>query len=237
MTTKILIVDDEAAIRDLLVMTLQAEGFDTTTAADVGSALSQIADEPPDLLLLDWMLPDISGIELARRLNRDPDHAELPIIMLTARGEEDSKIYGLDSGVDDYITKPFSRRELISRIKALLRRTKPHQMDQPLICGELELNPVSHRVNARGETLKLGPTEYRLLEFFMSHPERVYSREQLLNRVWGGNVYVEDRTVDVHVLRLRKALKPARLDAMIETVRGSGYRFALPASDGDAKSS
>lgn len=226
MTAKILIVDDEAPIRNLLSAALQAADFDTCEAADARAALEQLANERPHLILLDWMLPAVSGPELARRLKRDPDYGDIPIIMLTAHGEEDSKVHGLESGADDYVTKPFSTRELVSRIKAVLRRLKPHLLDEPLMQGELVLDPASQRVTARGKTLNLGPTEYKLLVFFMSHPDKVYSREQLLDRVWGGNVYIEDRTVDVHILRLRKALKPAGLDALVETVRGSGYRFA-----------
>lgn len=230
MTAKILIVDDEDAIRELLMLGLEAAGFEVREAADARAALTQLADQRPDLMLLDWMLPSISGIELARRLKRDPDFADLPIIMLTARGEEDSKVLGLESGADDYVTKPFSSRELVSRIKAVLRRQKPHLFEEPLVCGALRLNPAAKRVTAAGEPLTLGPTEYRLLEFFMSHTDKVYSREQLLDRVWGGNVYIEDRTVDVHVLRLRRALKPSACDTLLETVRGAGYRFVASAA-------
>ena len=225
MTAKILIVDDEAPIRHLLTTALEAADFDTCEAADARAALEQLASERPHLILLDWMLPAISGPELARRLKRDANYADIPIIMLTARGEEDSKVHGLESGADDYVTKPFSTRELVSRIKAVLRRLKPHLLDEPLTLGNLTLDPASQRVTSNGKTLNLGPTEYKLLLFFMSHPDKVYSREQLLDRVWGGNVYIEDRTVDVHILRLRKALKPAGLEALVETVRGSGYRF------------
>src|SRR5699024_3804311 len=228
MTARILIVDDEDSIRDMLTLTLETAGFETCTAADAHAAEIQLADEQPDLVLLDWMLPGTSGLELARSLRRNPEHADLNIIMLTARGEEDSKASGLASGADDYITKPFSSRELISRIRALLRRQQPHLLDQPLVHGRLKLEPASQRVTVDGATLSLGPTEYRLLAFFMSHPDRVYSRDQLLDKVWGGNVYIDDRTVDVHVLRLRKSFKPAGLSQVIESVRGSGYRFARP---------
>jgi len=226
MTAKILIIDDEAPIRHLLSAALRAADFDTCEAADAKAALAQLASERPHLVLLDWMLPSTSGPELARRLKRDPEYADIPIIMLTARSEEDSRVHGLESGVDDYVTKPFSNRELVLRIKAVLRRLKPYLLDEPLVQGDLVLDPASQRVTAGDQVVSLGPTEYKLLLFFMGHPDKVYSREQLLNRVWGGDVYVEDRTVDVHILRLRKALKPVGLDGLIETVRGSGYRFA-----------
>lgn len=228
MTAKILIVDDEAPIRNMLTAALRLADFDTCEASDATEALSQLANERPHLILLDWMLPTTSGLDLARRLKRDPEYAEIPIIMLTARTEEDSKVHGLESGADDYVTKPFSTRELISRIKAVLRRQHAHLLEQPLVVGELVLDPSSQRVMVAGDVLTLGPTEYRLLAFFMSHLEKVYSREQLLDRVWGGNIYIEDRTVDVHILRLRKALKPAGYDGLLETVRGSGYRFVKP---------
>lgn len=226
MAAKILIVDDEASIRDLLTLTLEAAGFATMVAADAQSAEIKLADAQPDVVLLDWMLPGTSGLELARSLRRNPEYSDLNIIMLTARGEEQSMITGLEGGADDYITKPFSNRELISRIKALLRRQQPHLLDLPLVHGKLTLDPVSQQVSVDGNILSLGPTEYRLLAFFMSHPGRVYSREQLLDRVWGANVYIDDRTVDVHILRLRKTLKPSGQSRLIETVRGSGYRFA-----------
>jgi len=184
-----------------------------------------VVDHQPDLLLLDWMMPGTSGIELARRLKREEATAELPIIMLTAKGEEDNKIQGLEAGADDYITKPFSPRELVARLKAVLRRATPRGVEDPIEINGLLLDPVSHRVSAHGKALEMGPTEYRLLQFFMTHQERAYTRSQLLDQVWGGNVYVEERTVDVHIRRLRKALGEAHQN-LIQTVRGTGYRFS-----------
>jgi len=184
-----------------------------------------VADKP-DLILLDWMLPNISGVEYAHHLRREKLTQDIPVIMLTARTEEDDKVKGLDSGADDYITKPFSTRELLSRIRALLRRTTPHAVEIAVEAGGLSLNPVTHRVTVAGKPLSLGPTEFRLLHFFMTHPERVHTRERLLDSVWGNNVYVEERTVDVHIRRLRKILAPSQHDRLIHTVRGSGYRFS-----------
>jgi len=180
----------------------------------------------PDLILLDWMLPNTSGVVLAKQMRADARTKNIPIIMLTARGEERDKILGLESGVDDYITKPFSPRELMARIRAVLRRYIPALPDEAVAAGGLELSPSSHRVMANGKGIELGPTEFRLLHFFMTHPERVYSRTQLLDQVWGTQVFVEERTVDVHIRRLRAALEPAGMDNMIQTVRGSGYRFS-----------
>ena len=180
----------------------------------------------PDLILLDWMLPDISGVELVRRLRADPRTRDIPIIMLTARADERDKVLGLESGADDYITKPFSPRELKARIRAVLRRRAPQPGDELVSVGGLELSPVSHRVSANGEMVDLGPTEFRLLHFFMTHAGRVHSRSQLLNHVWGDHVFVEERTVDVHIRRLRQALEPSGCDGLIQTVRGSGYRFS-----------
>ena len=225
MTTKLLIVDDEAAIREMISFTLSRNGFDIIEAEDGRSALLKLADHRPDLILLDWMLPDISGIDLARRLKKE-DCSEIPIIMLTARGEEDDKVRGLDAGADDYITKPFSPRELSARIKAVLRRTSPVHASDKLTAESLELDLQSHRVTAAGTPIELGPTEFRLLQFFMSHQDRVYSRSQLLDQVWGSNVYVEERTVDVHIRRLRKALAHGACEHHIQTVRGAGYRFS-----------
>lgn len=225
----ILIVDDEAPIREMLRMALESKGFACLEAADAVQAHSAIVDESPDLALLDWMMPGTSGIELIRRLKRDQTTADLPVIMLTARSEEDNKIHGLDVGADDYITKPFSPRELVARINALLRRTDFGQKDEVLTFGELTLDPVSHRVSIGGEPVDIGPTEFRLLHFLMDHPERVYNRSQLLDQVWGGNVYIEERTIDVHIRRLRKVLQgPNAIDCseFIQTVRGSGYRFS-----------
>lgn len=225
----VLVVEDESAIREMIAFNLRRAGFQAREAADSRSARRAIADRVPDLILLDWMLPDVSGLELARALKREGDTRDIPIIMLTARADEDDKIRGLDSGADDYITKPFSSRELIARIHAVLRRAHPEGEDERVTAGTLTLNVASHRVTAGGAKVDLGPTEFRLLRFLMGRPERVFSRSQLLDRVWGGNVYVEERTVDVHIRRLRKALEPSGTDAYIQTVRGAGYRFSPPA--------
>lgn len=222
---RILIVEDEQAIRDMVVFALKRAGFVCMEAEDCGSARTIIADAQPDLVLLDWMLPDISGLEFSRSLKRESATRDLPVIMLTARAAEDDMVRGLEGGADDYITKPFSSRELVARINAVLRRTAGTGEEAIDVQG-LCLNPASHRVAAKGREISLGPTEYRLLKFFMTHPERVYSRNQLLDQVWGGNVYVEERTVDVHIRRLRKALEPEGLDRLIQTVRGAGYRFS-----------
>lgn len=226
---RILIVDDEAAIREMIAIALELAGFECLQAEDALAAHHLIVDERPGLILLDWMLPGMSGIELARRLKRDEGTREIPVIMLTARGEEDNKIQGLDAGADDYITKPFSTRELISRIKAVLRRSSGLSSENTIEAEGLKLDPISHRITANDEAVEMGPTEYRLLAFFMSHPERAYSRSQMLDQVWGGNVYVEDRTIDVHIRRLRKALEPSGYDRFIQTVRGTGYRFSTKA--------
>lgn len=228
---RVLIVDDEAPIREMLRLSLELKGFECAEAADALTAHASIVDQAPDLVLLDWMMPGTSGIELIRRLKRDPATAEIPVLLLTARAEEDNKIHGLDAGADDYVTKPFSLRELIARMNALLRRSDFGQKSEVLECGQLTLDAASHRVSINGQRLELGPTEYRLLYFFMTHTERVYNRSQLLDQVWGGNVYVEERTVDVHIRRLRKALQSvedADLDcsAYVQTVRGAGYRFS-----------
>lgn len=230
---RILIVDDEAAIREMISMALDLAGFDTIEAEDALQAHHKIVDERPNLVLLDWMLPSMTGIELCRRLKRDETLSEIPVIMLTARGDEDHKIQGLDSGADDYITKPFSTRELVSRIKAVLRRSSALSAEKVIEAEGLKLDPVSHRVTANENPIEMGPTEYRLLAFFMSHQERAYSRAQMLDQVWGGNVYVEDRTIDVHIRRLRKALEPFGYDKFIQTVRGTGYRFSLKADKQD----
>lgn len=222
---RILVVEDEAAIREMVAFALARAGFEVMEAEDVSQARLQVADRLPDLIVLDWMLPDMSGLEYARMLKRDELTRALPIIMLTARSEEDDKVRGFESGVDDYVTKPFSSREMIARIHAVLRRAAPDS-DEDLITAEgLEVNMASHRVTADGQNIDLGPTEYRLLTFFMTHPDRVYTRGQLLDRVWGSNVYVEERTVDVHIRRLRKALAPVGFDRFVQTVRGAGYRF------------
>jgi two-component system phosphate regulon response regulator PhoB len=200
--------------------------FKVLEAADADEAVLKLVDENPDLILLDWMLPGSSGLELARRVRRDEHTRDIPIIMLTARAEEDDKILGLEAGADDYVTKPFSPRELVARIRALLRRSQPMAGEAPLKIGELELDPAGHRVMIAGKPVDMGPTEFRLLHFFMTHPERVYSRGQLLDRVWGRSRFVEERTVDVHILRLRQALSGARCRHYIQTVRGAGYRFS-----------
>jgi two-component system phosphate regulon response regulator PhoB len=226
MRGKILIVDDEPAIRQMVSLALSQANFDCLEAADTAEAQTKILADKPDLILLDWMLPKVSGMDYARQLRREKLTEDIPVIMLTARTEEEDKVKGLDSGVDDYITKPFSTRELLARIRALLRRTSPHAAEVTVEAGGLSLDPVTHRVTATGKTLSLGPTEFRLLHFFMTHPERVHSRERLLNGVWGNNVYVEERTVDVHIRRLRKILTPTGHERLIQTVRGTGYRFS-----------
>jgi len=226
MRTKILIVEDEAAIRQMVCMALSQENYVCLEAADTIQAQAKILETVPDLLLLDWMLPGLSGVEYARRLRAEKLTRDIPIIMLTARTEEEDKVRGLQSGVDDYITKPFSTRELLARIKALLRRAAPHNDDKTIEIAGLQLDPVTHRILVHGESIKLSPTEFRLLHFFMSHPENVHSRERLLNSVWGGGVYVEERTVDVHIRRLRKALTGSGHDCLIQTVRAAGYRFS-----------
>jgi two-component system phosphate regulon response regulator PhoB len=222
----ILIVEDEKPIREMVSFALGRAGYTLVEAGDVAEAFECLAREVPDLILLDWMLPGASGLELARRLKKDELTRDVPIIMLTARGEEEDKVTGLEAGADDYITKPFSPRELQARIKAVLRRATPEGESGVIRVEGLELDAGGHRVMAQGQPVEMGPTEFRLLEFFMTHPERVFSRSQLLDRVWGRNSFVEERTVDVHILRLRKALAPSGHDAMIQTVRGAGYRFS-----------
>ncbi len=226
MTAKILLVEDEPAIQELLAFNVRQCGFFPVQAADAASALAHVSRELPDLILLDWMLPGISGIELARRLRADQRTRNVPIIMLTARTDERDKIQGLESGADDYITKPFSPRELMARIRAVLRRRAPEMSDETVSAGGLQLSPATHRVTANDAPVELGPTEFRLLHFFMTHAERVYSRSQLLDQVWGDHVFVEERTVDVHIRRLRQVLEPSGLDRLVQTVRGSGYRFS-----------
>lgn len=226
MEKTILVVEDDSAIRDMVSFNLKRQGFEVIEAADCQQARVRVADQRPDLILLDWMLPDTSGVEFARSLGREELTRNIPVIMLTARATEDDKVRGLDSGVDDYITKPFSARELIARIRAVLRRAAPEGDGDEVSAGKLVLNLASHRVMVDDRPVELGPTEYRMLKFFMTHQDRVYSRSQLLDHVWGGGVYVEERTVDVHVLRLRKALSPFGCEGFIQTVRGSGYRFS-----------
>jgi two-component system, OmpR family, phosphate regulon response regulator PhoB len=226
MPGRILIVEDEQAIRQMVCLALSQGGYDCQEAADANEAQQRILAGLPDLILLDWMLPGMSGIDYARKLRRDKLTHGVPVIMLTARTQEEDKVRGLDTGADDYITKPFSTRELIARIKALLRRSAPQATDEPVEVRGLTLDPVTHRVQAGDIKLELGPMEFRLLHFFMTHPERVHSRERILDSVWGNNVYVEERTVDVHIRRLRKALTPSDHDRLIQTVRGAGYRLS-----------
>lgn len=228
--SKILIVEDETAIREMIAFHLVRAGFETLEAHDCRSARELLADERPALALIDWMLPDMSGLELTRMLKRDKANEDLGIIMLTARAEEYDKIAGLEGGADDYITKPFAPRELIARVQAVLRRAGSAVEEDVVDAGVLELDTAGHRVTGGGREIRLGPTEYRLLHFLMTHADRVYSRAQLLDRVWGANVYVEERTVDVHVRRLRKALAPAGADKYVQTVRGAGYRFSTRVS-------
>jgi two-component system phosphate regulon response regulator PhoB len=224
--TRILVVEDEQPIRDLIAFGLRRAGCDVALAEHSQAALASIGDRRPDLVLVDWMLPDMSGLELVRVLRRDANTRDIPVMMLTARGEEADKVAGLDSGADDYVTKPFSARELIARIQAVLRRSAPVGESERVDVEGLSLDQAGHRVTAGGKPVALGPTEYRLLAFLMTHPDRVYSRSQLLDRVWGGNVYVEERTVDVHIRRLRKALEEGGYDRLVQTVRGAGYRFS-----------
>jgi two-component system phosphate regulon response regulator PhoB len=223
---RILIVEDEAAIRDMVSFALRKDGMLPIHAADAREAQHAIAAQVPDLILLDWMLPGMSGIEFARRLRREELTREVPIIMLTARGEESDRVGGLDAGVDDYVVKPFSTRELMARIRAVMRRTSGEDDEGVVELGGLRIDGAAHRVSHEGQPLQLGPTEYRLLHFFLTHPERVYTRGQLLDHVWGGGVYVEERTVDVHIRRLRQVLEPVGCDALVQTVRGAGYRFS-----------
>jgi two-component system phosphate regulon response regulator PhoB len=226
MQKQILIVDDEPAIREMVAFALRKGEYLPIHAGDAMEAQAAIAERVPDLILLDWMLPGTSGLELARRWRREQLTREVPIIMLTARGEENDRVSGLEAGIDDYVVKPFSARELLARIRAVLRRSREDDEDGSVQVGALRIDGASHRVFAGEQQLQVGPTEYRLLHFFMTHADRVYTRTQVLDHVWGGNVYVEERTVDVHIRRLRKALEPAQLDSMVQTVRGAGYRFS-----------
>jgi len=224
MEQPILIVEDESAILEMLHIALSQAGFLVEEAQNVHQAKTLIFNRLPELILLDWMLPDVSGIDFARQLKADSKTQEIPIIILTARGEEEDKIRGLEAGADDYVTKPFSPRELIARIKAVLRRASTHG-DQ-LVVNDLQMYSAEHRVMIGDQEVQMGPTEFRLLHFFMQHPERVYSRDQVLDQVWGSNVYIEERTVDVHIRRLRKALVAHGYDHLVQTVRGVGYRFS-----------
>ncbi|MFM1897704.1 MAG: hypothetical protein RLZZ385_2778 [Pseudomonadota bacterium] len=231
----ILVVDDEAAIRDMIAITLDLAGFSSLTAESAHQAHIAVIDKRPDLILLDWMLPGGSGIELARRLKREELTADIPIIMLTAKTSEDNKVQGLNAGVDDYITKPFSPRELVARIKAVLRRAQGNTQDKVLRVFDLQLDPASHRITIEDNPVEMGPTEFRLLKFFMSHQEKVFSRDNIQDQVWGGNVYLDERTIDVHIRRLRKALSSVEKSSinyakLIQTVRGAGYRFSVKPS-------
>ena len=230
MQKRILIVEDEPAIRDMVAFALRKAEYEPVHAGDAREAQAAIADHVPDLILLDWMLPGTSGLELARRWRKDALTREVPIIMLTARGEENDRVGGLEAGVDDYVVKPFSARELLARIRAVLRRSRDDDEHGSVGVGALRIDGAAHRVfaeaNGESQPVQIGPTEFRLLHFFMTHPERVYSRTQLLDHVWGGSVYVEERTIDVHIRRLRKTLEPHNLDGMIQTVRGTGYRLS-----------
>ena len=223
MPATILLVEDEPAIQELIAANLMRAGHHVVRAADAETAQRIVRDALPDLILLDWMLPGMSGVEFARRLRSEERTRGIPLIMLTARGEEQDKVLGLESGADDYITKPFSPKEMVARVRAVLRRRAPHLAGEAVEIGNLALNPATHRVIADGQPIELGPTEFRLLFFFMTHAERVYTRAQLLDEVWGDHVFIEERTVDVHVKRLREALGEA--SSMLETVRGAGYRF------------
>ena len=224
--TRILVVEDEQPIRDLIAFGLRRAGCDVALAEHSQAALASIGDRRPDIVLVDWMLPDMSGLELIRALRRDANTRDIPVMLLTARGEETDKVAGLESGADDYVTKPFSARELVARIQAVLRRSAPVGESERVDVEGLSLDQAGHRVSADGKAVALGPTEYRLLAFLMTHPDRVYSRGQLLDRVWGGNVYVEERTIDVHIRRLRKSLELSGYDRFVQTVRGAGYRFS-----------
>lgn len=222
----ILVVDDETSIREMLVISLESAGYNVLQAENAKTAHSLVLDKHPDLILLDWMMPVTTGLELLRRLKRDEMTDHIPVIMLTAKAEESSKISGLDSGADDYIAKPFSPRELLSRIKAILRRMSREELKNTIVVGGLEFDPLEHRISIAGNLINLAPTEFRLFQFFLTHQERVYSRDQILDYVWGKNVYLDERTVDVHIRRLRKAISVAGHDEYVQTVRGAGYRFS-----------
>lgn len=226
MAANIMVVEDEPAIQELLTLNLQQAGHNPLRAMSVEQAMLLMRETLPDLIILDWMLPGMSGIEFARRLKNEDYSKTIPIIMLTAKSEEADKVRGLEMGADDYVTKPFSPRELLARVKAVLRRRAPQMTDDPIEVSGLRVDPVTHRVSGNGTQIDLGPTEFRLLHFLMSNPERVHSRAHVLDKVWGDRVYVEDRTVDVHIRRLRKALADSGHEEMIQTVRGVGYRFS-----------
>ena len=228
MPASVLIVEDEPAILELIAVNLQHAGFEALRAKSAEEATRLLSDVLPDLVLLDWMLPGQSGMALARSLRADSRTKEMPLIFLTARAEEADKLTGLESGADDYITKPFSTKELVARIRAVLRRRKPQHGEEPVEVSGLRLDPAAHQVSGHGQALDLGPTEFRLLHYLLTHPNRVYARAQLLDEVWGDHVFIEERTVDVHIRRLRQALAPSGHDALIQTVRGSGYALRAP---------
>jgi two-component system phosphate regulon response regulator PhoB len=228
MSATILVVEDEPQVQELVAVNLEHAGHRVRRASSAGEAVTSIREELPDVLILDWMLPDESGISLTRRLRENERTRSLPILMLTARAMEQDKISGLEAGADDYLTKPFSPKELAARIKAVLRRRAPQLADDVVEIGGLRLDPAARRVTAGGKIIELAPTEFRLLHFFMTHPERIYSRAQVLDYVWGDHVFIEERTVDVHIRRLRKALEPSGHDRFVDTVRGSGYGFRKP---------
>jgi two-component system phosphate regulon response regulator PhoB len=237
--TKVLVVEDEAAIAELVALNLRHSGYDVTVAATAEQAQRRIDEALPSLVILDWMLPGRSGVSLARQWRGDPRTRDLPIVMLTARSEEADTVAGLEAGADDYIVKPFSPKELTARIRAVLRRRAPQALDDAVHAGPMTLDPAARRLTASGpdgdtREIRLGPTEFRLLHFLMTHPERVHSRAQLLDRVWGDHVFIEERTVDVHIKRLREALAGCGCAAMVETVRGAGYRFSRPQARGTA---
>ena len=228
MTPKVLLVEDEAPIREMMSLALSKAGYIIMQAEDAPSARKQMVDDLPDIMVVDWMMPGESGIEFVKSVKSEKLTKQIPVIMVTARAEEDDRVRGLEVGADDYLCKPFSPKELAARIKAILRRTNPQLTDAPIEVNGLRLEPDSHRVFANDKPLELGPTEFRILHFFVTHPERVYSRGQILDYVWGSNVYIEERTVDVHIRRLRKALTPA-YNGLVQTVRGAGYRFSTRA--------
>ncbi|MDD1619540.1 MAG: phosphate regulon transcriptional regulator PhoB [Methylococcaceae bacterium] len=223
----ILVVEDEDAIREMLMMVLDQAGFVPIAAADAEDAQKSLDDNLPDLILLDWMLPGISGVEWARRLKKEPIYRDIPIILLTARGEEEDKVRGLEIGADDYVSKPFSPKELVARIRAVLRRSGKIQGQAQITLGDLMLDTEQHRLSIGDKQLEVSPTEFRLMHFFMTHPDKVYSRTQLLDQVWGRSVYIEERTIDVHIRRLRKILEEYGREDLVQTVRGFGYRFSL----------
>jgi two-component system phosphate regulon response regulator PhoB len=223
----ILVVEDEDAIRGMLIMILEQAGFLALAATDAEDAQKYLDDSSPDLILLDWMLPGISGVEWARRLKKEPIYREIPIILLTARGEEEDKVRGLEIGADDYVTKPFSPKELVARIRTVLRRSGKIQGQAQIIIGDLTLDTEQHRLSIGDRQLEVSPTEFRLMHFFMTHPDKVYTRTQLLDQVWGRTVYIEERTIDVHIRRLRKILEEYGREDLVKTVRGFGYRFSL----------